>query len=136
MSQRPASSLPLVLAGVLGFLGVALGAFGAHALKGWLSTLPDGADRLAWWHTGVQYHLWHAVLLVGVGAWLRQVPDDGTQKPLRIASWLTLGGIALFSGSLYAMALTGIRVLGAVTPFGGVCFLGAWCAVAVAAMRK
>lgn len=123
--------LPLALAGILGFLGVALGAFGAHALKSWLATLPDGADRLAWWHTGVQYHLWHALLLVGIGVWL----PSGPSGPLRVAAIAVVAGIALFSGSLYAMTLTGVRVLGAVTPFGGVAFLVAWAALAIAAFR-
>lgn len=124
--------LPLVAAGALGFLGVALGAFGAHALKTWLATLPDGVDRLAWWQTGVQYHIWHALLLVGIGVWL----PSGPAGPLRVAAFAVVAGIVLFSGSLYAMTLTGVRVLGAVTPFGGVAFLVAWAALAIAAFRR
>ena len=120
----------LVYAGILGFLGVALGAFGAHGLEGWLSTLPDGAKRLGWWHTGVQYQLWHALLLVGIGLWRRA----GDTKALRVASALVLAGCVLFSGSLFAMTLSGIKILGAVTPFGGLAFLGAWACVVVAAL--
>jgi uncharacterized membrane protein YgdD (TMEM256/DUF423 family) len=121
----------LTAAGILGALGVGLGAFGAHGLKGWLKTLDDGADRLAWWHTGVQYHVWHALLLAAVGLVLAHT--DST--PARVAGVACLVGIALFSGSLYAMTFTGIRVLGAVTPLGGVAFLVAWIALAVAARK-
>ena len=94
-------------AGVVGFLGVALGAFGAHGLKG---TVPD--EMLDVWKTGVLYHLVHAVFLLVVTApWPRR---------------LALVGIGLFSGSLYAMTLSGVKVLGAITPLGGLCFLAAW----------
>jgi uncharacterized membrane protein YgdD (TMEM256/DUF423 family) len=121
----------LLLGGALGFVGVALGAFGAHGLKGWLATLADGADRLAWWQTGVQYHLWHALLLVALGLW----PGGDEVRALRLGRISTVAGIALFSGSLYAMTLSGIRPLGAVTPFGGLAFLAAWICVALAARR-
>jgi uncharacterized membrane protein YgdD (TMEM256/DUF423 family) len=119
------------VAGILGFIGVALGAFGAHGLKEWLATLPDGAQRADWWGTGVEYQLCHALLLVGIGLW-RRAHDA---RPLRIASALVVVGTVLFSGSLYAMTLSGIHVLGAITPLGGLAFLGAWACVAVAARR-
>jgi uncharacterized membrane protein YgdD (TMEM256/DUF423 family) len=118
----------LFLAGVLGFLGVALGAFGAHGLKRRLEGLPDGEQRLAWWQTGAQYHLIHA-LAVGLAAEVASRSPGGT-----VAGWLFLGGIVLFSGSLYAMTLTGKRALGAVTPIGGLLFLGGWAALAAAAL--
>ena len=124
----------LFAAAVSGFVGVALGAFGAHGLKGWLDTLPDGAQRLAWWHTGVEYQMTHALLLVGVGVW--GVRGDTQPPSLRWAVGLLMGGTVLFSGSLYAMTLTGMRALGAVTPFGGLCFLAAWACVGVAAWRQ
>lgn len=130
-----ADRLALVLAGALGFLAVALGAFGAHALKGWLAAQPDGDVRLAWWNTGVQYHAWHALLLMGVGVWLASAPPAAI-GPLRVAMIAAPVGIALFSGSLYAMTLTGVRALGAITPLGGAAFLVAWGAVAWAAWRR
>ena len=119
----------LFIAGVLGFFGVALGAFGAHGLQDWLASLPDGAKRMGWWQTGVQYQLWHALLLVSIGLW-RRTADSRT---LRVATALVLTGCVLFSGSLFAMTLSGITILGAVTPLGGLAFLGAWVCVNVAA---
>lgn len=114
----------LFLAGVMGFLGVALGAFGAHGLRAFLAGKPDAEQRLAWWQTGAQYHLVHA-LAIGLAAAVSTA-----------AAWLFLAGIVLFSGSLYLMTLTGKRALGAVTPLGGVFFLAGWIAIAVAAARS
>ena len=110
-----------VLAGV----GVALGAFGAHGLRSRV-----GPDLLAVWNTGVQYHLLHAlaVLVVSVAA------GRLTGTVLPVAAWLFVIGIALFSGSLYVMTLTGARWLGAVTPLGGVSFLAGWALLAWAAL--
>ncbi len=107
----------------MGFLGVALGAFGAHGLRGFLAGKPDADQRLAWWQTGAQYHLVHA-LAIGLAAAVSGA-----------AAWLFLGGIALFSGSLYVMTLTGKRALGAVTPLGGLLFLAGWVAIVVAAAK-
>jgi uncharacterized membrane protein YgdD (TMEM256/DUF423 family) len=121
--------LPLMLAGVLGFLGVALGAFGAHGLKNRLAGLADGEQRLAWWNTGAQYHLLHA-LAIGLSA----VRPSPAQAGSALAPWLFLGGITLFSGSLYVMTLTGRRALGAVTPIGGLLMLAGWAAVALNAL--
>jgi uncharacterized membrane protein YgdD (TMEM256/DUF423 family) len=101
------------VAAVLGFLGVALGAFGAHGLKSSF-VLPDGADR---WKTAVLYHLIHAVATLATGR------GDGRASA---STWCFAAGVLLFSGSLYAMALTDVRWLGAVTPFGGVAFLAGW----------
>ena len=115
----------LLLAGIVGFLGVALGAFGAHGLKKLLADKSDGEQRLAWWQTGAQYHLVHA-LAIGLAA-ARPSP---TQHGSAIAPWLFLAGVALFSGSLYLMALTGRRSLGAVTPVGGLFMLAGWMAIA------
>lgn len=115
------------IAGVLGALAVALGAFGAHALKGFLATADDGAQRLAWWHTATQYHLVHAVLAAVCALMIQRFPKAKT--PLR----LCVVGTVLFSGSLYVMTLTNIRVLGAVTPLGGVAFIAAWIGLLLAA---
>ena len=119
----------LLLAGALGFLGVALGAFGAHGLKKRLAAAADGDQRLAWWNTGAQYHLIHA-LAIGLAA----VRADPMHHGSAAAPWLFAAGIALFSGSLYAMTLTGHRKLGAITPLGGLLFLAGWAAIAYNAL--
>ena len=106
---------------------VVLGAFGAHALKTHLS-----AEMLAVWHTGVEYHVYHALGLLAVGLVATQLPESAL---LKWSGWLMLAGIALFSGSLYALALSGERWLGAITPIGGLGFLAAW-ALFVAAVVK
>ena len=117
----------LALGGVAALLAVALGAFGAHALKG---RLPP--EMLAVWHTGIEYHLFHALGLLAVGLVAAQLPESAL---LRWSGWLMLAGIALFSGSLYALALSGERWVGAVTPVGGLAFLAAW-VLFVAAVLK
>ena len=104
------------VAGCLGFLGVGLGAFGAHALKSRLSP-----EMLAVWQTGVQYHLTHALVLLALALYAKATGAD-----IRWGAFCFALGILLFSGSLYALALTGIRPLGAVTPLGGVAFLAGW----------
>lgn len=119
----------LLLAGVLGFLGVALGAFGAHGLKKRLAGAADGEARLAWWATGAQYHLIHAV---AIG--LATLRPDPMHAGSAAAPWLFTAGIALFSGSLYAMTLTGRRALGAITPLGGLLLLAGWAAIAYNAL--
>lgn len=115
----------LLVAAVMGFLGVALGAFGAHGLRKSLAAKADGTERLAWWQTGAQYHLIHA-LAIGLAA----AAGAGAGP----AGWLFAGGIVLFSGSLYVMSLTGLRKLGAVTPLGGLLFLAGWISLAMAAL--
>jgi uncharacterized membrane protein YgdD (TMEM256/DUF423 family) len=121
------AKLFLVLGGLAGAAGVALGAFGAHALK---ARLP--ADLLAVWQTAVQYHLWHALALVAAGLLALQLPGSA---PLRWAGWLMVAGLLLFSGSLYVLALSGMRWLGAITPFGGAAWIAAWLLLAWAALR-
>jgi uncharacterized membrane protein YgdD (TMEM256/DUF423 family) len=108
----------LLLASLSGFTGVALGAFAAHGLR---NRLPE--NFLAAFQTGVQYQLWHTAALIGTALLLLRWPES---LLLRSAGGLFALGIVLFSGSLYAMALTGIGRLGIITPFGGVCFLLAW----------
>jgi uncharacterized membrane protein YgdD (TMEM256/DUF423 family) len=119
--------LALVLASLLLLVAVAAGAFGAHALKARLAP-----DELGIWHTAVTYHAWHGLGLLAAGLLILHKPDSAA---LGVAAWLFIAGIALFSGSLYALALTGARGLGAVTPVGGVAFLGGWAAMAWAAWR-
>jgi uncharacterized membrane protein YgdD (TMEM256/DUF423 family) len=102
---------------MLAGLGVALGAFGAHGLKDVLD-----AQALGWWQTGVQYQMWHAVALVAMAA-MRGVRSG-------LPAVLIGAGVLLFSGSLYAMALTGARWLGAVTPLGGLAMIAGWCLLA------
>jgi len=117
----------LTLAALLMFVAVAAGAFGAHALRTRLAP-----DMTAVWQTAVQYHAWHALGLAIVGLLTIHVPE---RAGLALAGWLFIAGIVLFSGSLYAMALTGLRGLGAITPIGGAAFLAGWLALAWAASR-
>jgi len=117
----------LVAGGLAALLAVALGAFGAHALK---SRLP--AEMLAAWHTGVEYQVYHALGLLAVGLLATQVPDSALLKG---SGWLMLAGMGLFSGSLYVLALSGSTWLGAITPVGGAAFLVAW-SLFVAAVIK
>jgi len=121
----------LALSALSGFLAVALGAFGAHGLKGRVSALPDGARRLEWWQTAANYQLAHA-LAIGLCALLAdRLPTSG----MSIAGVAFLIGTLLFSGSLYAMGLTGMRALGAVTPLGGLAFLVGWACLLGAALQ-
>ena len=107
-------------------IGVALGAFGAHALKARLSE-----DLLVVFEVGVRYQMYHALALLAV-AWA------STRWPgiwVNVSGCLLLVGIVVFSGSLYVMAFTGARWLGVITPIGGLCFILGWLALAVAAIR-
>jgi uncharacterized membrane protein YgdD (TMEM256/DUF423 family) len=109
-----------------GMLSVILGAFGAHGLEG---ALPE--RHLIWWQKGVAYQGFHSLAILVTGLFLLQRPATG----LKLAGWLFLAGILLFSGSLYLMALSGYRSLGMVTPLGGLAFIGGWCCLAWAAWR-
>ncbi|KRP63224.1 DUF423 domain-containing protein [Pseudomonas trivialis] len=116
----------LMLAAFFGFTGVALGAFAAHGLKNRLS-----AEYLAIFQTGVTYQLVHALALFGVALLAAHIPG-------RMVTWAGLAfvvGILLFSGSLYALTLTGISKLGIITPFGGLAFLLGWFFLGLAAWR-
>lgn len=115
------------MAAVSGFLAVALGAFGAHALK---ARLPE--DLLAIYHTAVQYQFWHTAALLAVGLLLFQFPQHVL---LKCSGWAFTAGIIIFSGSLYVLALTGTRWLGAITPIGGVAFLAGWLLLAWAMLK-
>lgn len=119
----------LIAAGaVYAFLGVLIGAFGAHALA---TTLELHGTR-ATYETGVQYQLVHALALILLGVLSGR---EGSAK-LDWAGKLMIIGIALFSFSLYVLALTGVRILGAITPFGGLCFLIAWLLIAIWGFEK
>lgn len=100
------------------FVGVGIGAFGAHALKDILGTVGRPV-----YETGVIYHLVHAISLLAVG-FLQEIRPE---QDFRRIGWLFLIGILLFSGSLYAIAITRIKMFGGITPFGGACFLAGWC---------
>jgi uncharacterized membrane protein YgdD (TMEM256/DUF423 family) len=112
----------LAVSAVNGFLAVALGAFGAHGLRGKLANAPDGARRLEWWQTGANYQLAHAVAS-GLAALCAERISGGAPAT---AVGAFSAGCVLFSGSLYVMAVTGIRKLGAITPLGGLAFLAGW----------
>jgi uncharacterized membrane protein YgdD (TMEM256/DUF423 family) len=121
------AKLFLAAGAVAAFLAVAFGAFGAHALR---DRLP--ADLLAIYRTAVEYHFWHALGLMAIGLAAPMLPGSVL---IKWAGWLMIAGLLLFSGSLYALALSGVRVLGVVTPVGGLCLLAAWAALAAAALR-
>jgi uncharacterized membrane protein YgdD (TMEM256/DUF423 family) len=119
----------LGIAALYGAAGVALGAFGAHGLRDQLAGTAIGT-----WQTAVHYHLVHALALFGTGLWLR-LAADAPAPPLSLAGWSFIVGVLLFSGSLYALALGGPRVLGPVTPLGGAAFIVGWLSLAWAALR-
>ena len=108
-------------------IGVALGAFGAHGLKSKVAP-----EMLTVWNTAVQYHLIHALGLLLIGILAHLMP---AAPLIKSGGWSILLGILLFSGSLYALVLTGIKPLGIITPFGGVAFLIGWLLIAIAAWR-
>ncbi|KPV56088.1 membrane protein [Paenibacillus sp. A3] len=118
----------VALGGICAFLSVALGAFGAHALKGKLA-----ADMLANFQTGVQYQMMHSLGLIAIGLAASLLPASGH---LRRAGWSMFVGIVVFSGSLYVLSITGIKQLGAITPIGGVAFLFGWLSLVLALRAK
>jgi uncharacterized membrane protein YgdD (TMEM256/DUF423 family) len=120
--------LILLIAAVLGALGVSLGAFGAHAFRAHL----EATQRLDTFETAVRYQFYHTLALLALGILRLVRPEINT---LGTIAWLWLGGIIIFSGSLYVLCFTGMRWLGAVTPIGGVLFIAGWVMLAVAVMR-
>jgi len=115
-----------IMGALLAALGVAAGAFGAHALRARLAP-----EMLTVFETGVRYHLIHALALLSVAWAAARWPGHATHA----AGWLFLAGILLFSGSLYALSLSGIRALGVITPLGGAAFIAGWLALAWAVWR-
>jgi len=118
----------LLLASVLGFIGVALGAFGAHGLRGRLTP-----EMLAVFETGVRYQMYHVFALLVVASAIGHL---GSARLLVAAGWSFFAGILLFSGSLYALAVTNTSILGAITPFGGLAFLAGWACLALYAAAR
>ncbi len=128
--RRYMERFALLGSGFFGFLAVAFGAFGAHGLKARFAPLADGAQRLEWWATGAHYQAIHALAL-GLVAYLA---SRSSSTSVSVAAVAFVAGIIVFSGSLYVMALSGLRWLGAVTPFGGLAFLVGWAAIFIAAL--
>lgn len=116
----------LFLGALSGLIAVGAGAFGAHGLKGRLEP-----EMLAVFETGARYQAYHALALLTVAALGRSFPG----RALTAAGWLFACGTLVFSGSLYALALSGVRALGAITPLGGAAFLAGWGCLAWAALR-
>lgn len=112
---------------IAGFLAVALGAFGAHALKSRLS-----ADMLNVFEVGVRYHLYHALALLAAAWACSRWPGQLTSA----SGWLFLMGIIVFSGSLYLLSITGLRWLGAITPIGGLTLLSGWVCLLLAVIKS
>jgi uncharacterized membrane protein YgdD (TMEM256/DUF423 family) len=117
----------IVIGAASAFVSVAAGAFGAHALKSRLTP-----DLQTIFETGARYHMYHSLGLIAVGLLAAGRPSG----LLTAAGWALLAGILLFSGSLYALALSGVRALGAITPLGGLAFLAGWVLFALAAWRQ
>lgn len=120
-------NLFLFLGALNGFLSVAFGAFGAHILEGRIDS-----KYIDTWGTAVQYQMLHAVALLVIGLLVSKFPDAAL---LNGAGWLFFAGIIIFSGSLYVLSLSGISVLGAITPIGGVAFLAGWVLLMIAAVK-
>ena len=118
----------LLLGSILGFLGVALGAFGAHGLRSRLTP-----DMLAVFETAVRYQMYHVFALLIVSAAIGHL---GNARLLVTAGWFFFAGVLIFSGSLYALALTGKGVLGAITPVGGLALLVGWSCLALFAAAR
>jgi len=122
------AKLFLTLGGIAALAAVLIGAFGAHGLKERIAT-----ELMPVYKTGVEYHFYHALGLILVGLAAFHLPESGF---LSAAGWAMTAGIVLFSGSLYLLALTGVRWLGAITPFGGIAFLLGWGLFALAAIKS
>jgi uncharacterized membrane protein YgdD (TMEM256/DUF423 family) len=120
-------SLVVAIAAILGALGVVAGALGAHALEGQVAEA-----RLGAFETGVRFHMYHALALLGIGVMMRR----GDGRRFRAVAVTFVIGIILFSGSLYALVLTDTPQLGAVTPFGGVALITGWVLLAWNALRN
>ena len=117
----------LAIASALGGISVVLGAFASHALKDKLSE-----RALEIWETGTKYQMYHALALILVALLISRFPDSTL---LVVAGYAFVAGVTIFSGSLYALSLSGIKWLGAITPLGGAAFIIGWACLAVAALK-
>jgi uncharacterized membrane protein YgdD (TMEM256/DUF423 family) len=119
----------VMLAALFGFLGVAAGAFAAHGLSAHFAAYPGTEDTF---RTAVQYQMYHALALLAVALLSRHI----SSHTMRWAGWLFSAGIVLFSGSLYALSLFEVRIMGAVAPLGGLAFLAGWACLGWAAWKR
>lgn len=119
----------LVMGAITAMLGVMIGAFGAHALK----SILEASGRVDTFETAVKYHFYHALGLLIIGILQKQFPQN---KLLSYAGWSMLSGVVIFSGSLYALCLTDLTFLGAITPLGGVGMIAGWTLLALAVHKK
>ena len=117
----------LIIAAVSGLIAVTIGAFGAHGLKGRIDE-----DLMIVYQTGVQYHFYHTFALLVVSLLLIQFPNISL---LKWSGILFIAGTLIFSGSLYVLAISGVRWLGAITPIGGLAFIAGWTCLAIAASK-
>lgn len=117
----------LMMGSIAMALAVMLGAFGAHGLKSKLTE-----EMLTIFETGVAYHFYHAIGLLVLGIAAHYLSDSAY---LKWSGWLMLGGILIFSGSLYILSISGVRWLGAITPIGGLCFIASWVLFAIAVWK-
>ena len=122
------SKIIFSIASISGALAVGLGAFGAHALKAKL----EASNLLSTYQTAVQYHFYHTLLLIALGLVMYKIDSHW----LSYAGYTTIAGIFLFSGSLYALCLTNVRWLGAITPIGGLCFILGWVFLFLAVVKS
>ena len=120
--------LILSIASVSGMLAVGIGAFGAHALKNKL----EASNLISTYQTAVQYHFYHTLLLLALGLVMYKIESP----MLNYATYATVSGIILFSGSLYALCMTNVRWLGAITPIGGLCFILGWLFLLLAVVKS
>jgi uncharacterized membrane protein YgdD (TMEM256/DUF423 family) len=118
----------IIIAAIIGFLGVALGAFGAHGL----TAIFEANGRAGTFDTATQYQMYHALALLAV-AWLE---SKSPNRQIRWAGYLFIAGVALFSGSLYILSIFDVRIMGAVAPLGGAAFLGGWALLGLAAWQN
>lgn len=118
----------LALGAILGAIAVAIGAFGAHALKPFLTQI----GRTETFELAVRYHFYHALALIATGLTMHHYSN----KLLSYSAWLFLVGIFFFSGSLLVLCFTGLGVLGAITPIGGICFIAGWISLAIGVYKK
>ncbi len=117
----------LILGAIMGFISVAAGAFGAHALKQRIS-----GEMLTVFEVGARYQMYHALALILVAIIYTQLPD----RFVMLSGWFFVSGILLFSGSLFLLALTGIRIFGAITPIGGLLLLFGWGSLILSALKN